>query len=379
MPSYTFNTDDLRRGFGVVKSVKPENSDYIIKFIANRILISSSDKIRFASSSIDSINVEDLDDCYESSGFFLSSEKLSLFDSKWDAIKINVNEKSITINTDGDGQIRKAYLKNRIIDSKINQISVPKSGGVFIDASLFDRVLYFSSCSATAKDKSDEDRKINQIHFYSDSNSVFSNARSHATIVNNKCLSGLDLSISAHDVSAIRSFCSKLKNSIIGIYSDSNRIYLHEEKTESVLSFPRIMIKKPDIFLFDSNLYSVNLTLNLEFIKDSVSWSDLVLEGSQRLKISSNGDNIKFIDSLNNELSVIPVNLISGNFDAEFPAKVLLNLLNFFDPGDVIMKYGYQEMPSLLELTQSIAVGNEIIQVSHFLQSMKRRNHGYLK
>jgi hypothetical protein len=376
MPLYTFDASRLKYGFDIVKSVKPDNSDFIIKFNKNQMFVSSSDKIRFISSCITSSEIEPYDsyDSYESSCFLLASERSALFNSKWDKIKVHVNEKSLVISTEGDNQSRKAYLKHRLVNN-YDFVRIPDLNSCNIKASVFDKILYYASCSAIAKDKSEDDRKISQIHFYPESKSSFSNARSHATKVDCEQLSKLDLSISSHDVSVIRSLCSKLKDAFIDIYSNDDRIFIREPQTNTILTFPKTMIAKPEIFQFDENLYSTKLLVNLNAIKDSVSWSNLVLEGSQRLRILSGVDNIKFFDSSDNELASTPAQLVKGQLDADFPAKILYNLVNFMDSDNIIVMYSYKDMPYLMQLSQSINVGDCTVVVSHYLQSMKRKPH----
>ncbi len=374
MPTWNFNKSQIKRAFGVIKTVKPLSGDYSVRFDGPRLTLYSADKRRYALSTAVAESVRDVADDYVSEEFYLAGDRQALLDTDLDQVSISMTDKAVTVKVESNGQKRQASLKKRTLNSRVPRIvSFPTiADSVSLPAGDFDSLLRHVACSALVKQtKTEEDMKVNQVHFYPHQSAAISNARYYGSYAELPGLS-LDISIISSDIPSMRSFCSRFDDTV-EVSQDKSHLYLSHGK-EYCMAFSRVACKKPDFSAFDSkNTIEIQVARD-QFMK-SIQWANMVVEGTQRLSIRTiHEDNCHFFEFRNGtqEVSRLPVTLISGDgITADFPVKHLSTIIGSIDGDKVSLKYGFEKMPTVLELSDPDNVGP--VMAKHFLQSMRER------
>jgi hypothetical protein len=378
MAKFGFNPDSLRRGFALVKQVKPATGDFVLKFISGIFVIYSADKRRRCRVEIPPIDIiEDFD----SDDYYLPMDRTSLFEIDLEKVSISITDKGMVIKSEGSGQSRQATVKKRldnsrratipprIVDISDNDIStMPKK--------VFDELLRQVSCSALVKEtKTEEDMKVNQVHFYPNHSMAVSNARFYASFVHSHGLS-LDLSIVSADIPIIRNFCSRVSGDKISVGQTNRELVILDPITRSSIGFSRVSCTRPPLQILSDDGFSVEVSVDASHLSKSLSWCAMALEGTSRLSIEtkSNGDaNFLVLSSGGNELSRMPVNTMNGyGIKADFPASILMNLCSSVDSDNIILRYKHKSQPTILEIRGALTESHPVI-ARHFVQSMKER------
>lgn len=370
MPCFTFNSSELKRSFSMAKVIKPETGDFCLRFDESKLIIYSSDKRRYCKVYVSPREVIDVPVGYKSDDFFLLADRIALFDSDLKSISITVNDKSLSITASSDDQSRKAVLKKRAVSSRRPSVPSPIIGYTCrLDSSNFIELLRQVSCSAQIKEtKSDEARRVNQVHFYKDHECASSSARYYASVAFFPGMQ-LDISLVSDDLPYIKSFCSFCGDEVDVGY-DNSKIYAVDCSSGSILSLSRININKPVFSKLDSDKFQTVLKVNKTKLFECLKWSVLAIEGTQRLHMDVH-DNIMNLSSGSQELSKLPIQMTLGSsFIADFPVKFLAGVIGYMDDGDLILSFNHQIHPTILEVRHS---NNNAIVSYHYLQSMVER------
>jgi hypothetical protein len=370
MITYDFKSSDVKRALAISRIVKTEDDDIRIKFLGNSLILASSDK-RKRSIGIAPSQSSTVDSDFVSEEFSVSREKRQLLEPDSDTISISINNDSLKISTKGGPNTRRATLRKRVDrKSQWTRIKSNLSFNKTVPAILLDKVLDYVSCSALIKEtKSEDDMRVNQVHFYPDESCVLAHARFYASIVIVDEVP--DLSIVSSDIPLVRAFCSKFRGEDISIAEDKNKLYLRNDSNYLFLSKvpttrPKLSIPKDD--------YEHVIKIEVDEIHKSLNWVDVAIEGTQRVTLSVESDNpsegiMRFIHNAD-ELSSVPVLLEKGkSFKADFPARVLGNVTRRLDDKIVTFKFKNKDSPSLLEISQE----KKNMKVIHILQKMKDR------
>jgi hypothetical protein len=373
MAEFIFDPKRLKDGLILARIVKPEIGDFSVKFENSTMIVSSADKRKHVKAVIpaESAPVD-----FELGEIFISFDKISLFDTELDSVSITINDKTISVKMHGGGQVRKASIPKKIVRVKTSDPSVGLDDVVksSIDRNLFDNLLRQISCSALIKEtKTEEDMRINQIHFYSDENCVVSNARYYGSIA---FLDGmkLDLSIISSDIPIIRAFCAKCQGSTIDLLCNSSKLCVIDPETGSMLILGRITTSKPILTVLDSNDFQTEVLIDKDQLSKNLSWASLVVEGTQRLgvdahKTSGQDGQIQLFFG-QDEISSFPIKFVKGDeIKADFPINVLTNIVGFIEK-TVTLRFHHNKTPTILEISQGEGSN---IKALHYLQSMRTR------
>jgi hypothetical protein len=369
MPKYTFQAQELKHSLVTVRSVKPEEGNLYLKFFGSNMIVASADKRRYAQCSV-SASSTDAETDYESDFFVLPLERRSLFEHDTDFVTISVSD-VIKVNAIENGQSKKATLKKRV-GSKFSLISCPSSPYPSIDSGVFNEILQHVSCSASVREtKTEEDMKVNQVHFFSEHLCASSQSRYHVTHV---YYSGLlyDFSLVSSDIPIFKSFCDKTSGPI-NIIHDDKKIFLSGNK--SFVSTSRVSIRRPQFVSLDRSGFKYELEVNSEFFKNSFDWAKVAIEGTNKISIDfkkQTGENGIMDTYYGSDLiSSIPILFKNGeSFQADFPASVFIKISGHMGEEPVRMKYSHSSSSNLFEISQTSKNSMETV---HMLQSMRTK------
>jgi hypothetical protein len=379
MPKFTFDSAELKRGFAMAKIAKPETGDFCLQFLSASLVIFSSDKRRYTRVQIPVKSTDGVDIDFHSDEFFLLADKIALFDSNLESVAITVNDKSLSIVASGGGQSRQATLKKRSISSRRPKMPAALSMAptCVLPTDEFGELLRQVSCSALIKEtKSDEARRINQVHFYPDKNAAVSNARYYESVA---FLPGMqaDISLVSDDLPQTKSFCNLCSDKNIQLLQDNSRLYILEPSTGSFLALSKINTQKPPFSILDDAGFTACAEIDKAQLSDSLKWAVLAIEGTQRLSFRASRHNNDAPDgtvelsSGAQELSHLPIKFIRGKeLNADFPVRFFASIIGYLDEGEVCLKFGHPTLPTILQISQKVA---GVVQSHHYLQSMKER------
>lgn len=376
MSKFSFVPDDLRRGFNVAKLVKPVSGDFVLKMESGRLVVSSSDRRRrFTRAEIAPVKSDD--PSFTSGEFFLPKDRLALFETDLTQVVISITEKGLNIKAEDGSQVRQANVKKRLENSKRPAMPArPPSAGTTIPSKHLEELLHQVSCSALVKDtKTEEDMKVNQVHFYPDECMASSSARFYGSICTLPGLS-LSLSIVSSDLPALISFCARAKSENVVFAQSGTHLVLTDPDTYSSIVCARVASAKPALQVLPEEGYSSVIRADQAQLKKALSWATMATDGTQRVTIEASGPSDEDIPltvtSGGQELSRIPVRFIEGNsLRADFPVRVLTQIVGYLSEGRTLLKYGHKRAPNILEVCSDS--DSSPVRSRHFLTSMKDR------
>ena len=360
-----FNPDVVRRAMNTARIIKPAAGDFILKLRNDGLAIWPWDRRRACLSVATSNSGSESSD----SEYLLPEDRSALMDSELDSLSISTNERGMSIKFEGDGQTRSASVRRRADGSKRAKFpdSINSDGFHSFSPKDFDSLLKAVSCSALVKDtKTEEDMRINQVHFYSESNSAVSNARYYASLVRMDGLN-IDMSIVSSDIPQMRAFCSKCTNSVL-IGQDNSRMYLVDPATGSFISFSRVASTKPPLPSLPEDGYFSSVDVECEAFRKAVKWASMAIEGTQRLTVSVDESKVYFGNG-KTELASAPAVLSGPVFSSDFPSKSLLTVAEHIGDGKSKIFFGSDTTPGILEIRPS---QSHAIVARHFIREMKR-------
>jgi hypothetical protein len=371
LPKFTFNPEDLKQGFALARIVKSEAGDFCIKFTDSHLVIFTSDRRRYVRVQVSPKSMDGVPDGYKSDEFFLLSDRAALFDSELESVVIGVNQNSLNITTSGGGQTRQATLKRKSTISRRAPIPARANGQIIceLESNPFEELLRQISCSALIKEtKTDEARRVNQVHFYPEKNCAVSNARYFGSAA---FLPGLevDLSIVSDDLPLIKSFCAKCKGNV-RLSQDTKILYIIDCATDSILALSKVASNKPPLALLDDN-YPTIIEIDRHQILQALRWACLALapEGTSRLTLNAENETMQFLFG-QQEISQFPIAFLKGkSLRSDYNAKYLSSIVEYLEDGKILMKHGNPASPTILEFVQAEAEG--IVRSKHYLQYMR--------
>ncbi len=313
-----------------------------------------------------------------SSEYYVMTDRTALFDSDLETTAFSVNEKSLSVKASGGDQERKAILKKRSPRSR--RPAVP---GILncpslstVDRSVFDQLLRQVSCSAQIKEtKTEEDMRVNQVHFYPEQGCAMSSARYYGSVVYMDGMS-LDLSIVSSDIPSIKAFCSKLTGESVDLAQDDRSLYVKDPSNGSFLALSKVSAKKPPLHLLDDDGFDTVVVVDQGQLSKSLGWAQLAIEGTQRMGLkavrgpSGSEGQMEFYNS-DQELSQLPAHFLKGDrIQADFPVRFFFSISKFIE-GEVSLQFGHADSPTVMGVSQRDPDGS--VRSTHYLQSMRER------
>lgn len=375
MPKFSFSPESVKRGFALAKLIRPMMGDYVLHFSGKTLSIISYDRRRFCRAEITALS-GDVSDDYISDDYFLSTDRHALLDSDLSSMSINITDKGLNVKYEDSGRTKTALIRKRPDNSKRPKVMTRDCppGGTTVNASDFEDLMRQVSCSALVKEtKTDDDMRINQVHFFPSESCAFSSARTYATIAFMKDLD-LDLSIISADIPTIRAFCAKAKTDNIIVGSDMKYLFLKDTSTNSYMTFSRITAVKPTFIIFTPDDYAVEMEISKDVLISSFSWAKTAIEGTSRLSLvatRSSDSESGTMEMLANGQSItsFPVSFRKGKeLRSDFKIDMIANLASYVDDDIAVLKYSHAKMNTLLELTSATP---KSVYSRHFIQSMK--------
>jgi len=365
---FSFSAHNLKRGLAMTKLVKPTSGDFVVRFGTKGATFYSADKRRIALVNVIADSTSELENGWTSDEYCIPSAKMALFESNLDSVTFVLQENAMVIQASEGKQTRKATVKRRADSTRRSLIPAIRWGDLsLIDAGKFGKLLRVVGCSALVREtKTEEEMRVNQVHFHADSECASSNARFHASVAN---LDGMKLSLSiiGSDIPPIRSFCAKLEGRV-GLFQDRNKLYVVDPQTDSALVMGRVAATQPD-FSPPTDDFKIEMILSKEQLISGLDWALAALDGTQRLSCEVEGDGMKM--SNNGEIFSMPVAFKSGSsFRADLPAKFLRTVVDHTDSDDVRVRFGHAQLPSIMEISD---IGDLDVHVRHYLQVMRSR------
>ena len=380
MPKFTFDPEDVRRGFTIAKLVRPMTGDYVLRIVGRTLSVISHDRRRYCRADIQAKSTDVADD-YASDEFFLSADRQSLFDAKLSSLTISVTDKALNIRAEEEKQSRQASIRRRPDNSRRPKVQLRPlpGGGTLVKAAEIEKLLHQVSCSAMVKEtKTEEDMKVNQVHFYPDEKCAVSNARTYASAVTFNELA-LDLSIVSADIPLCRTFCSKSGSDHVLMGQSAAHLFLSDPSTGSYLLMSRVASARPPLFVLDQDGYTVEIRVEKNLLTSSLSWARTAIEGTSRLNLTavrSADSNSGRLDMSANgqEIATLPITFLKGKeMRADFHVSVLSNVAGYIDGDDAILRYAHPKIPTLLEITDKPIDGEPKSVIGrHFLQCMRQ-------
>ena len=372
-----FNPDDVRHGLARAKLVKPLTNDFILKIMNGNLVVYSYDKRRCARAEIRPINAIASD--YESEEHFLPADRQAFLDSGLSALSLSVTDKGMLIKTSEGKQSRQATLKKKAELSR--RPPIPPRPSLQASASFlakdFEELLRQVSCSALVREtKTEEDMRVNQVHFYPDESCAVANARFYATTAT---LPGMnvDLSVVSADLPLMKSFCSKLSDRNVEVGQDSKHLFVIDPNTGSYLTFSRVASKKPVLSLLPEEGHEIVIEIDRDQLAKCLNWAAMAIEGTQRLTLlaiaeGTDGDGIMEFINGKQEISKMPVKFRTGKrLSADFPVKYLAGIVRYLGEGNACLKFAHPSSPTVLEITE--LASDDKSKARHFIQAMKER------
>lgn len=370
MAKFAFNPDDLRRGFAIAKQVKPVTGDYVLKFVSGTLVVYSADKRRRCRAEVTPTG--DRED-FTSDDYYLPADRAALFETDLEKVSITVTDKGMAIKSEGNGQSRQATVKKRLDNAR--RAGVPARVSFEhqeVPVKAFEELLRQVSCSALVKEtKTEEDMKVNQVHFYPDQSSAMSNARFYASVVSMEDLA-LNLSVVSADIPLMRGLCARATGQVVHVGQNDRELFISDPATGTSMSFSRISGTRAALSVLPEDGFAVELTVPSVALAKALSWSTIALEGTTRLTVQAQDGHLVFLSN-GQELSRVPATFLTGTeFKADFPAAILANLSGAVDSGNALLRYKHKSSPTILEVRDA-QPPIPAVRARHFVQSMKER------
>jgi hypothetical protein len=371
MPKLTFSPEALRKSLSVMKLVKPMSGFYVLKVESGTLSMFSSDRRRFARAEVQASS-SDLPDGFVSDEYFLPADRQSFLETDLDSVSFILAEKGLTVKTEGAGQSRQAAIKRRGELSKHPPMPArPKLSGTLVNGARFEELIRQVSCSALVKEtKTDEDMRVNQVHFYPSESCAVANARFYATIAFLPGLN-LDVSIVSADLPAIRSFSGRLGGDSLSVSTDKSHLYVSDPASGSFVAFSRYSCPRPPLEIIPDDGHPVVMSVDRDQLVKSLSWCSMAVEGTQRITVDASDGRMSLLNG-KSEVSHLPVRFERGeSLKADFPAKTMFGIVKYLGEGPALLKYGQPSSPTTLEIAEESPDGD--VRARHFVSSMKER------
>ncbi len=368
---FVLSSKSVGDGVAVARIVKPETGDFCMRFDRDGLVIFSYDKRRYVRAAVP-YSSHDVPKDFRSEEFYVTPERTSLFDSDLESVTVKINAASVSIKAEGGDQSRQASLKRRAKKSKRTPVPdavVPAgaSSVLAVRRDLLEEVLGHLLCSAVVG-KTEEEMRVNQIHFYSDERCATSMTRFYGTVVRLKSPVP-DFSVIGTDAPSVRTFATKAAVEEVSLHQDERRLYVSDGY--SCLSLTRVSGKRPPLVLADNSLFKFSCRLKKEQISKALVWASTAVqdEGTSRVRLRADGSDFVMAYK-DEEISRIRCEDRKGDLEADFQVRHLKHIVDHITP-DIRLLYGYPSDPNLLCLSPEEQ--SDSYDVHHYMKAMVER------
>jgi len=356
-------------GVAVARIVKPETGDFCMRFDRDGLVIFSYDKRRYVRASVP-YSSHDVASDFRSEEFYVTPERTSLFDSDLESVTVKINAQSVSIKAEGGDQSRQASLKRRAKKSKrtpVPDFVVPEGAEsvLSIRKDLLEEVLGHLLCSALVG-KTEEEMRVNQIHFYSAERCATSMTRFYGTVVKMRGPVP-DFSVVGTDAPPIKVFAAKAAVGEVSLSQDKNRLYVTDGS--SCLSLTRISGRRPPATLADNSLFKFSCRLKKDQISKALLWASTAVqdEGTSRVRLRAEGtDFVMFYKD--EEISRIRCEDRKGDLEADFQVRHFKHVMDHVTGDSVRVLYDYPSDQHLLCVSPETQP--ESYEVHHYMKAM---------
>jgi hypothetical protein len=369
MTSYIFQVQNVKKALSIIRTVKPEDDDFRIKFSENSMIVSSADKRRKSTSIVASVD-SSTSVGYMSDEFSIPFEKKILFEPESDMMSISINDESISISGKSDVNKKRASIKKRV-NNKLSLFKIPDIPDniePIKSNALIDIINHVSPSAKIDETKSEEDMRLNQVHFFK--NHVVASARFYASVVELENFPS-ETSIVSSDIPLIKSFCSKIgtKNNIF-IHDDGSRI--HFSSNNSFLTLSKVQcLNRPTPSVFGVDEFKIRIRIKSKLLSESLNWVDAAIEGTQRITLLADckSNTCKFMQGTN-DLASIDVNFLLGDgLKIDLPARVLNTVIENLESEYVDLLTCHPKSANLFQIYYESGP----LKITHMMQKMKER------
>lgn len=377
MTEFSFSTKAAGNAIALAKIVKPESNDFCLRFDESQLVVFSYDKRRYVRAVV---NYRELPDSYSPEELYLTADKTALLEARdLDTVFVNFKPSGVSLRAEGGGHKRSTTMKRKSRKSRRPPIPPSPSASALIEErpDVLRHIFSYLSCSAQVKLKSDEEMRVNQVHFYPDGYAV-STTRHFMTVVRHQL--GLDLSVVGADLPAMRAFCERVEDSgSVSLRQDDRYLYLVGCPIGSVLALSRVASKKPALEVLDSSDFSSSVVIKKDQITRSSTWAALTSqeEGTSRVNLSVESDGAQDVLVLrfgNEVVAKSDCSVEKGKpFSLDLHIKYFSWILGYVegassDDRSVRLQFGHPKYPTVICLSPGSQHSG--FQVHHYLQSM---------
>lgn len=364
MSKHVFDPSAFKRFVRRAKIVKPHLNDYSLYFKDGESLLWSYDRRRSIVS-----RIKTTADQSEVREYFIPLDRIVLLETSCDELSANVTEASCSFKIKLDGSNRSASFKTRSDSSKRPTLPGPPDASSFLslDRKAFDFVLRTMSAASLVKStKTDEDMRVNQVHFYGANRAAVANARYFASTSVWSALD-FDASLISADIPFIRAFLADC-SSVVKIGQDMKHFYLVDPDSGSYLILLKTQSNRSVYSDIDLGIMNSTFLIDTEKFKESVKWAGMTVEGTSRVTISYDGKALSILSN-NKELVQVFSTSESVPFSADFPIKLLLDLSESFGDGPLQIAFLGSNISDVMLLTQTFGD----VTTKHYIKSMRSK------
>lgn len=369
---FVLSSKAVGEGVVLARIVKPEPGDFCMSFAPGGLTIFSYDKRRYVQAFVPYSTSPD-SQAFSPEEVFITPDRTALFDADLEAVTVKINEASVSVKAEGGGQSRSASLKRRAKRSKRTPVpsSLLPDGAeriMSVRRDLLEEVLGHLMCSAIVG-KTEEEMRVNQIHFYSSESCGVSMTRFYGTVVRLK-IPVPDFSIIGTDAPAIRTFSAKASVGEVSFSQTKNRLFVSDGL--SCLSLTKVSGRRPPASLADNSVFEFSAVVGREHIARALSWAGTAVqdEGTSRVRFSSKDGSLSMSYD-KEQVSDIPFkSLERGTLDADFQVRHLKHVVDSVQ-GDVRLSFSHPADSSLLCISPEVQ--KDTYEVHHYMKAMVER------
>lgn len=373
MPKLKFNPEDVKSALTSSRIVKPLTKDLTLRIRGKNLHILSQDSRSRSLSIVRSLD-SDIDDDYRSEDYYLSSDRHSILEANLNSVVLTETDKGLSIKYEDGLNVRQAQVRKRADNarrSRADEIKFPEDGFP-LNSRDFCKLLELVSCSALVGDtKTDQDMKMNQVHFFKKESCVYSNARTYASVA---FMPGIpfDISIVSSDLPQIRSFCSKLSGDNVIIYFDDHKIYFSDELKTRLLTCTQVKTSRPPLTIYSEDEHEVELSCEPSVLNESINWAITSIEGTNKVGIKSvRQSEISFVELIGptGQISRFEAIFTKGSsISVEVHIDKLSQLTRHIDGDIILIRTGHPILRDTIEVSNKV---NSRVRVRHFLKCMR--------
>lgn len=364
MSKISVSSKALKTGLTIAKIVKPVLQDFSLEISPSQIRIFSMDRKRSVLSHVpvESKSHFAIEDC------FLPMDRTSLLESDYESCTMSFSDKGVQVKYSENGKVKTALIKRRAVSSKRPPIPEQPdfADSPRINAKIFSRILNQVSASAQVKQtKTEEDARINQIHFYRDHHAVTSNARYYASCVYHDSIT-FDVSIVSNDIPYIESFLSRC-DSDVAIWQDDFKTWFIDPQTGNLLIISKVSTKRPDFKPVSVGDAATVVECNCEEFKTTLNWAGQAIEGTPRCSFRIVDSQVELSYNLG-PVGSLPVKQTGADAAADYPIKVLETVFGYFEGQTFKIHMGIPNTPSIMVWEQSFS---DTTRAFHYIAPMR--------